>query len=371
MPDSRERMFGLIGVWVTTISVMFVAGVRVVQAQEDSKSVNPTGAYEVNATKITSARPPAKTPAKPARTRATPPQVKPEAQAGANSGKNAANKKNPPTSPPLQSAPAGPPEAKTQQQNVYVVSQDFPQGAPPVGQEYARMGVTIWRLGPNQCPISDCPLPAGGEKGLIDTATRTEDNTLFNPGERVRLGLESLTHSGYVYVIDREQFTDGTLGESYLIFPTKKINNGKNWAQPGLQIHLPRASGCFCVKSRDPNRILVADVLTVIVSPTPLLGEDEIGADGIPLPGQLNDFLRRADQEKTYRGALKGGAGLAQTVPEKAAGEKGLVDTEPTLSQSDLGPQNIYQSAISKGASAVFTFSLRYGLVRHKVGGKP
>jgi hypothetical protein len=363
-------MFGLIGVWVTTVCVMFVAGVRTARAQDDSKSINPAGAYEVNATKITSARPPAKPTVKPARPR-TPQQAQPNAQAGANSGKNATNRTDPRTPPPRPSVPAAQTEAKTREQNVYLVTQGFPQGPPPGGQEYARIGVTIWRLGPNQCQISDCPLPAGNDKGLVDTATRTEDSTLFNPGERVRLGLESLTHSGYLYVIDREQFTDGTLGEAYLIFPTKKIDDGKNWAQPGLQVHLPRASGCFCVKSRDPNRILAADVLTVIVSPVPLLRENEIGADAVPLPGQLNGFVSRAGQERTYRGTLQGGVGLAQTVPEKAAGEKGLIDTEPTLTQGDLGPQNIYQSAISKGASAVFTFSLRYSLAPEKARHKP
>jgi hypothetical protein len=70
----------------------------------------------------------------------------------------------------------------------------------------------------------------------------------LNDGERVRLGLESLARSGYVYIIDWEQFADGSMGGEFLIFPARKIDNGKNWAQPGQQIHLPRARGCFCVK---------------------------------------------------------------------------------------------------------------------------
>jgi hypothetical protein len=247
---------------------------------------------------------------------------------------------------------------------VYIVDKNFPEGPPPHNYDYVRMGVTIWRLSPIQCPIQNCPLPkesGNGSKGLVDTATRVEDNVPLNNGERVRLGLESLSHSGYVYIIDREQFTDGSLGEGFLIFPTLKIDNGKNWALPGLQIHLPRADGCFCVKSRNSQKVLAADVLTVILSPTPLLAANETGADAIPVPARLVSFLIRADKEKTFRALLRGGGGLAQTAQEQSAGAKGLFDSEPVLTRNDLPPQAFYQSMVPIGKVAVFNFSLRYG----------
>ncbi len=247
---------------------------------------------------------------------------------------------------------------------VYLVDKDFPEGPPPRNYEYVRMGVTIWRLSPSQCPIPDCPLPktsADSSKGLVDTATRVDDNVPLNNGERVRLGLESLAQSGYVYIIDREQFDDGSLGEGFLIFPTRKIDSGKNWAQPGQQIHLPRAGGCFCVKSRNSQKVLVADVLTVVVSQTQLLSAEEIGNDAIAVPSSLISFLVRADKERTFRGLLNGGSGLAQTSQEQSAGAKGLVDTTPVLTQNDLPPQVLYQSLVPIGKPAVFNFSLQYG----------
>lgn len=247
---------------------------------------------------------------------------------------------------------------------VYIVDKNFPEGPPPRDYEYVRMGVTIWRLSPSQCPIPDCPLPKAStdsSKGLVDTATRVGDNVPLNNGERVRLGLESLAQSGYVYIIDREQFADGSMGEGFLIFPTRKIDSGKNWAQPGQQIHLPRAGGCFCVKSRNSQKVLVADVLTVVVSQTPLLRAEEIGTDAMPVPVSLISFLARADKEKTFRGLLRGGGGLAQTAQEQSAGAKGLLDTAPVLTQSDLPPQTLYQSLVPVGKAAVFNFSLQYG----------
>lgn len=253
---------------------------------------------------------------------------------------------------------------------VYIVDKNFPEGPPPRNYEYVRMGVTVWRLSPSQCPIQDCPLPkasADSSKGLIDTVTRVDDDVPLNNGERVRLGLESLAQSGYVYIIDREQFADGSLGEGFLIFPTRKIDGGKNWAQPGQQFHLPRAGGCFCVKSRNTQKVLVADVLTVILSPNPLLAAEEIGAVAIPVPVSLISFLSRADREKTFRALLRGASGLPQTAQEQSAGAKGLFDTEPVLTQNDLPPQTFFQSMVPIGKVAVFNFSLKYSTV----GGRP
>jgi hypothetical protein len=244
---------------------------------------------------------------------------------------------------------------------VYTVDKNFPVGPPPPDQEYVRIGVTIWRFGPNQCAIPNCPPPAA-EKGLIDTSegTRIDDSAALSTGERVRLALESLSHDGFVYVIDREQFADGTFGDPYLIFPTRSIHNGSNYARPGLQIQLPRAEGCFCVKSRNPQRVLAADNLIVIISPEPLLSPAEIGIKEIPLPTKLATYVSRANKERVHRGTLKDGAGLARSAPEQAAGTKGLVDTEPVLTKEDLPPQNVYQSLVPRGSAATFSLYLRY-----------
>jgi len=250
--------------------------------------------------------------------------------------------------------------------HVYSVDKNFPDGPPPRDQEYVRIGVTIWRFGPSQCAIPNCPLPGAGTKGLVDTAegTRVDDSEALSTGERVRLALESLSHEGFIYVIDREQFADGTLGEPYLIFPTRNINNGNNYARPGLQIQLPRSGGCFCVKSRNPQKVLTADNLIVIVSPTALLASQEIGLKEIPLPAKLLSYMSRTEKDRTHRGSLQGGAGLAQTRTEHQAGTKGLVDTEPVLTQTDLPPQNFYQSLVPRGTAAVFSLYLRYNTTR-------
>ena len=303
-------------------------------AQQGSKGTDAAGAYDLKASAVIAGRPDVE-PASAAPSAGTKQKLK-----GGGTQRAKSRKGRP--GPNMRANELGSSDF------AYSVDKNFPQGPPPPGQEYVRIGVTIWRFSPSQCPLEDCPTPTANSKSLVDTATRIEDNLPLSTGERVRLGIESLSRSAFIYVIDREQFADGTLGDAYLIFPTRNINGGKNVAQPGLQVQLPRADGCFCVKSRNPQKPLVADQLVVVVSPLSLL------------PPKLAGYVRRAEQTITYRGSLQGGRALKQTPQEAQAGTKGLFDTASVLTRNDLPPQNFYQSTVSVGEAAVFRLSLRY-----------
>lgn len=340
MEYTRIRTLTILVQLVVLAAATALDGRGNISLQEGTKGTDPSGAYSVTAATVVSRRPSVK--------------------ATGNSGKRPIRGSDK-GRPSRAGGPAKPvrPDASSLPE-YYVVEKNFSKDPPPIGREYAVIGVTIWRMAPAQCPIQNCPQPASNRKGLVDTATRIEDDSSLSTGERVRLALESLSHKGFVYIVNREMFADGSKGDPYLIFPTMSINNGKNWIQPGQQVTLPRAEGCFCVKSRDSKRTLVADELIVIVSPTALIDATEIGDKETLLPSSLTSFASRADNEKFYRGRLQGGDGLGQTAREQAAGSKGLVDTEPVLTQDDLPPQTVYQSLIPTGGVAVFTFSLRY-----------
>jgi hypothetical protein len=344
---THSRLLITVAQLITLVVSAALFGKSNTLAQEGSKGTDPSGAYSISATTVTAARPGDKLDSKPE-------------SAPASGGPRRNGKRRDSSAIQRQATNKATAVNPSSLQYLYTVEKNFPKGPPPAGQEHVRIGVTIWLLSPSQCPVRNCPLPAGKSKGLIDTAERIEDNAILTTGERVRLGLESLSGGGFVYVIDREQFADGTLGEAFLLFPSRNINAGKNWAQPGLQIQLPRAEGCFCVMSRNPQKVLVADNLIVIVSSTQLLGLSEIGENEIPLPVKLAKYVSRAGQAINYRGSLQGGRGLTQTPQELRAGAKGLIDTGPILTQNDLPPQNFYQNAVPRGTPAVFSFSLRY-----------
>ena len=49
----------------------------------------------------------------------------------------------------------------------------------------------------------------------------------------------ALSDRAYLYVIDREQYADGTQGEPYLIFPTTRTRGGDNSVKAGRVMEIP------------------------------------------------------------------------------------------------------------------------------------
>lgn len=135
------------------------------------------------------------------------------------------------------------------------------------------VGVTIWRLRPANRSDS-------GERLIVhdDSATkewlpeRISANTRLVQGDRLRISVEAV-RAGYLYVINREQYADGTQGEPYLIFPTTRTGGGDNRVEVGRLLEIPAQDDSppfFTMKKSRPNH--VAEVVNVLVSPTPIEG---------------------------------------------------------------------------------------------------
>ena len=74
-------------------------------------------------------------------------------------------------------------------------------------------------------------------------------------------------------MINREQYGDGSLGERYLIVPTTRTLNGDNRVEIGKLTEIPAQDDSppyFTARKSRPEH--VAEVLSVLVSPTPLAG---------------------------------------------------------------------------------------------------
>ena len=135
------------------------------------------------------------------------------------------------------------------------------------------VGVTIWRLRPANRADS-------GERLIVhdDNSTsewlpeRISSTTPLTQGDRLRIGVEAV-RAGYLYVIDREQYADGSLGEPYLIFPTTRTAGGDNEVSVGRLLEIPAqddAPPFFTMRKSRPDH--VAEVVSVLVTPTPLEG---------------------------------------------------------------------------------------------------
>lgn len=134
------------------------------------------------------------------------------------------------------------------------------------------VGVTIWRLRPVGRADSGERIIVHDDNAKEYVPERISPNTKLNAGDRVRISVEA-ARNGYLYVIDRELYADGTLGEPYLIFPTTRTLNGDNQVSVGKLAEIPAQEDSppfFTIRKSRPDQ--VAEMVSVLVTPTPLEG---------------------------------------------------------------------------------------------------
>lgn len=208
------------------------------------------------------------------------------------------------------------------------------------------VGVTIWRLRPANRSDS-------GERLIVhdDNATkewvpeRISANTRLVQGDRLRISVEAV-RTGYLYVIDREQYADGTLGEPYLIFPTTRTSAGDNKVAAGRLLEIPAQDDSppfFTMRKSRPDH--VAEVLSVLVTPTPLEGVQ------ITDKAQKLSEAQLASWEKNWGGSVghleMTSQGQTWTKEEKDANTRALTATAPA-------PQLLFYRPSMKSTESMF-----------------
>jgi len=136
------------------------------------------------------------------------------------------------------------------------------------------VGVTIWRLRPANRSDTGERLIVHDDKATTEwLPERISATTKLAQGDKLRIAVEA-ARDGFLYVINREQYADGSLGQPYLIFPTTRTAGGNNEVSIGKLVEVPDqddAPPFFSMrKSRTDH---VAEVLSVLVTPTPLAVE--------------------------------------------------------------------------------------------------
>ncbi len=220
-----------------------------------------------------------------------------------------------------------------------------------------QLGLTIWRLRPSRPADGGARIIVHHENDTEEwTPERVESSTLLRMGERLRFSFES-PQKGYLYVIDREQYSGGSLGEPYLIFPTTRTRGGDNQVAPGRVIEIPgqddRPNFFTLKRTRDDQ---TGELLTVIVTPHPIEGID-IGAKPLRLSNEQVEQWEEQWGAQTEKFELQGGAGKTWTEAEMEAG----ADATRQLTQEDPSPQTIYRVAVKPGSPLLVKVGLRYG----------
>jgi hypothetical protein len=256
---------------------------------------------------------------------------------------------------PASATPADPRQPRTYRSATSAASSSELRS--PASSSDAIIGVTVWRLQPAQSATGQGArlLEHQGAKSTEWTAERIEAGSRISEGERVRVSIESPT-SGHLYVIDREQYADGTLGDAYLIFPTARTRGGNNGVAAGRVIEFPAQEDnppYFTLSRSRADH--VAEVLTLIVSPQPLadfsVGPEPSKVAPEKLAGWEKEWGGQAEQFE-----LEGGAGLPYTTTEKAAAS---ADGARMLTQADPLPQTILRMRAKPGSPVVARITLR------------
>jgi len=233
-----------------------------------------------------------------------------------------------------------------------------PDIAPAGVSADAVLGVTIWRLRPSKPADSGERLIVHESgSGAIEWAPeRVSSETRFSEGDRLRLSFEA-ARAGFLYVIDREQYADGALGEPYLIFPTTRTRGGNNAVNIGTVIEVPAQDDSppyFTLRRSKANQ--VGESLTVLVSAAPI--EDlEIKEKAQKVPEEKLTAWERLWGGRTGRLEMEGGEGKPWTGAEKAAGAGAR-----SLSVSEPAPQTVYYHPGEKSMVPVLiSVQLHYG----------
>jgi len=196
-----------------------------------------------------------------------------------------------------------------------------------------------------------------GSESIDWIPERVEADTRLTAGARVRLSVE-VARTGYLYVIDREQYADGSLGEPYLIFPTTRTNGGNNEVKAGRIVEIPTQDDRPPFFTLKPSRSdQVSEVISVLVCATPLEGL-EIGATAQKLSVQQVTTWEKSWGGTVGRLEMQNGAGKTWTRQEKEAGS----NATRSLTQDEPAPQTLYYKPEAKsGQPVMVNIALRYG----------
>lgn len=229
-----------------------------------------------------------------------------------------------------------------------------PKASPAkTGSDVIDLGVTLWRLRPAQSGEDGARLLVQDAATL--TAERLDAGAPLETGDRVRLTIESPV-AGYLYVIDRELFADGSVGDPYLIFPTSRTRRGDNAVAPGRLIDIPDQvdrPNYFTVRPSRPDQI--GELISIVVTPKPL---DDVTIQDKPVV-LARDVVARweADWAAPFQQfALEGGVKKLWTTEEQAAAG----DATRLLKQDDPPPQTLFRLSARRGSPVLVNVRLPF-----------
>lgn len=218
------------------------------------------------------------------------------------------------------------------------------------------LGVTFWRLRPKSADDDDAPIFSVKINNQAEdwTAERVGSTTKFRKGDRVRFTIES-SRTGYLYIVNREVYADGSVGQAEIIFPTLRTRGGDNRVTAGSLVEIPASTDSvpyFTVKPRRED--YAGEELLVVITPEKLSGiEIGLRAQAISLE-MLQKWMEDWSAEVEIFDA-EDGEGIAYTSTEAQAANS----QSRALTQEEPLPQTIYRVRINADSPLVVPFQMQ------------
>jgi hypothetical protein len=229
-------------------------------------------------------------------------------------------------------------------------SRTNPGPRPTIQDDSALIGVTFWRMRQSR-PEDEKGVRVfvhgdGGEQEWTPERT-TADGLEW--GQRVRFSIE-VDREGFLYIVDRERFASGTLGDPTLLFPARNLRGGNNHVMPGTLVDVPAFADeppYFVLKKVRSDH--VGEALTILLTPEPLANL-EIADEPAPISADLvTEWEKRWGMSFRMLQAHNL-AGHSLTLAEKQAANQ-----QNLLSQTDPPPQTLYRVALKAREPVLIT----------------
>ena len=226
------------------------------------------------------------------------------------------------------------------------------------------IGITLWRLRPTRpADTGERIIAHDGPETVAWLPERVSSSGRLSEGDRIRISIEA-ARTGYLYVVDQEQYADGSKGEPYLIFPTTRTRGGDNSVKAGRVIEIPAQDDSppyFTLKRTRVDHI--GENVIVLVTPTPI--------ESLTITDKTQRLSAEtlASWEKSWgaqagRLEMANGEGKPWTKQEKEAGADGTRD----LKENEPAPQTIYyRPGASNTAPVLVKVELQYATRRRPV----
>jgi hypothetical protein len=121
--------------------------------------------------------------------------------------------------------------------------------------EMVSLGFTVWK---RKVVTNDNPKGIAENKGALTQSVkpdyeRVNSETPLAIGENIQITIESLTQTGYLYIIDREKYIDGSFSVPKVIYP---IRGRDNYVTPGIL----KTTGIFDIVASKSSKQQVEEV---------------------------------------------------------------------------------------------------------------